>query len=213
MMQGGAACEETGASRSLKTSITCCETDTMAADGQATSPLAILVSIQVRVSTERHSSRQNTARALHAPHTLFVVLLIFPGDADSPPRQYDTREAMREGYIWLTVHICLMVDLWVLYLLNVACWVSPTAPILRAISDVSPTALPPPTPQEISVCSYLAQVCSRLLCPAATDEMKVVHGRGKQAVTSSGVAVASVGHRLGGVFGILQQLEACFPPK
>lgn len=63
------------------------------------------------------------------------------------------------------------------------------------------------------MCSYLAQVCSRLLCPAATDDVEVVHRRGKEATTSSGVAVASVGHRLGGVFGILQQLEACFPPK
>eukprot|EP00752_Nemacystus_decipiens_P011291 g10034.t1 len=110
--EGGDVCEETGTSRSLKTSITCCATNQMEADGQATSPTAILVSIQ-----------------------------------------------------------------------------------------------------EISVCSYLAQVCSRLLCPAATDEREVVHGQGKEAAISSGVAVASVGHRLGGVFVILQQLEACFPPK
>lgn len=47
MLQGGEVCEETGASRSLKTSITCCATDQMEADGRATSPMAILVSIQV----------------------------------------------------------------------------------------------------------------------------------------------------------------------
>eukprot|EP00903_Cladosiphon_okamuranus_P007027 g6833.t1 len=108
--EGGDVCEETGASRSLKTVITCCATNLLEADGQATSPTAILVSIQ-----------------------------------------------------------------------------------------------------EVSVCSYLAQVCSRLVCPAVTDE--VVHGKGTEAATSSGVAVSSVGRRLGGVLGILQRLEICFPPK
>lgn len=48
MVQEGDVCEETGASRSLKTTITCCATNQMEADGQATSPVAILVSIQVR---------------------------------------------------------------------------------------------------------------------------------------------------------------------
>lgn len=60
------------------------------------------------------------------------------------------------------------------------------------------------------MCSYLIQVCSRLLCPVVKDN--VTDGGGDEARNSKGVAV-TVGHRSAGVLGILQGLEACFPPK
>ena len=63
--------------------------------------------------------------------------------------------------------------------------------------------------QEISTCSYLAKVCSRLLCPAAADELAV--GQGEGGAVSSGVGALAT--EVGGVLGILQELEACFPPK
>ncbi|CAN0097078.1 unnamed protein product [Scytosiphon promiscuus] len=65
--------------------------------------------------------------------------------------------------------------------------------------------------REVSTCSYLVQVCSQLLCP--DDENEVAHGKGVDAKPSSDVAVAGMGHTIGGVRGILQELEGCFPPK
>ena len=47
IMQGGDVCDETGLMRTLKSSVTCCATNQIEANGEATSPLAILVSIQV----------------------------------------------------------------------------------------------------------------------------------------------------------------------
>lgn len=85
MMQGGDVCEETGASRSLKTVITCCATNLLEADGQATSPTAILVSIQVRKRTlsdsEADRARQErNARAvrpvLHCLYLWFSLTML-----------------------------------------------------------------------------------------------------------------------------------------
>ncbi|CAM9328576.1 unnamed protein product [Ectocarpus sp. 4 AP-2014] len=105
--EGGDVCEETGARRLLKTTISCCTANNVSAGGDSADPLAILVSLQ-----------------------------------------------------------------------------------------------------EVSTCSYLVQVCSRLLCPAATDGLTL--GLGQEAVVSSGVVVEG---KVGGVLGLLQELEACFPPK
>lgn len=48
--QGGDVCEETGGRRSLKTAITCCAASQVADENYTFKPLAILVSIQVRLS-------------------------------------------------------------------------------------------------------------------------------------------------------------------
>ncbi|CAM9104501.1 unnamed protein product [Ectocarpus fasciculatus] len=108
--EGGDVCEETGARRFLKTTITCCTSNDVSAGGDSADPLAILVSLQ-----------------------------------------------------------------------------------------------------EVSICSYLVQVCSRLLCPAASDGLTL--GLGQEAAVSSGVVVAHMWGKVGGVLGLLQELEACFPPK
>lgn len=93
MLQEGDVCEETGASRSVKTAITCCATNQMEADGQATSPVAILVSIQVcmYVVEERGTTLtgQSTARAQctnRAP--CLSKMLGFPDDNVLPPQCY-----------------------------------------------------------------------------------------------------------------------------
>lgn len=61
------------------------------------------------------------------------------------------------------------------------------------------------------MCSYLVQVCSRLLCPAATDN--VAYSGGKEGDPKGVASTTAVGHRIDGVLGILQGLEACFRPK
>lgn len=67
------------------------------------------------------------------------------------------------------------------------------------------------------MCSYLVQVCSRLLCPALADEdsQSAGHRRtvGIGASSAREVATASGGSKAGGVLGILEELEACFPPR
>lgn len=70
---------------------------------------------------------------------------------------------------------------------------------------------PSQTLQEVATCSYLAQVCSQLLCPDSENE--VARGSGEEAKAPNGVAVTGMGHTIGGVRGILQELEGCFPPK
>ncbi|CAN0276904.1 unnamed protein product [Pylaiella littoralis] len=66
--------------------------------------------------------------------------------------------------------------------------------------------------QEVSVCSYVARVCSQLLCPALSDN--VTYGReGKGGVSKGEAVMTAVGQRADGVLGILQRLEACFPVK
>lgn len=62
------------------------------------------------------------------------------------------------------------------------------------------------------MCSYVARVCSQLLCPALTDN--VTYGReGKGGVSNGEAVMTAVGQRADGVLGILQRLEACFPVK
>ena len=72
-------------------------------------------------------------------------------------------------------------------------------------------------PQEVSTCSYLVQVCSRLLCPALGEEnaFGATNARaiGGGQPSSSGAAKSSMVPHAGGVLGILEELEACFPPK
>lgn len=46
-LQGGDKCDETGGARETRTSITCCANKLVGADAVATTPVALLVSIQV----------------------------------------------------------------------------------------------------------------------------------------------------------------------
>lgn len=90
---------------------------------------------------------------------------------------------------------------------------------LKARADVPGGLFPRlAIPQEVSVCSYLVQVCSRLLCPALAEgvqEEVVPHQRvpdlGKKSPDA--VGVASPRATAGGVLDVLKELEACFPVK
>ena len=65
--------------------------------------------------------------------------------------------------------------------------------------------------QEVALCTYLVRVCSKLLCPEPAEGGKVNTGSrgaiGPEDSSASPVATA------GGVIGILEALEACFPTK
>lgn len=72
--------------------------------------------------------------------------------------------------------------------------------------------------QEVSTCSYFVQVCSRLLCPALGEEDAVSATKAARAIEggqppASGVAKSSMVPNAGGVLGILEELDACFPLK
>lgn len=71
--------------------------------------------------------------------------------------------------------------------------------------------------QEVSTCSYLVQVCSRLLCPALEQEAfgasNTARAIGGGQPSASGAAKSSMVPNAGGVLGILEELEACFPMK
>ncbi|CAM9390351.1 unnamed protein product [Laminaria digitata] len=71
--------------------------------------------------------------------------------------------------------------------------------------------------QEVSTCSYLVQVCSRLLCPALGEENVFgttnMGASGGGQPSSSGAAKSSMAPNAGGVLGIIEELEACFPLK
>eukprot|EP00904_Undaria_pinnatifida_P009392 jgi/Undpi1/5583/HiC_scaffold_2.g00859.m1 len=71
--------------------------------------------------------------------------------------------------------------------------------------------------QEVSVCSYLVQVCSRLLCPTLGED-HAPSANSARAISggqpsSSGAAKSSVVPNAGGVLGILEELDTCFPVR
>ncbi|CAM9628190.1 unnamed protein product, partial [Sphacelaria rigidula] len=71
--------------------------------------------------------------------------------------------------------------------------------------------------QEVSLCSYLVQVCSRLLCPSLAEETTAAAMDGVSArdalAAAEGASTVSKAVTAGGALGVLDALEACFPAR